>query len=212
MYNLSRKREKKKFPTTGKDNIKKLKGNCVYRWYKTYNGTLHLTWKDESLTNRRDADSKFNFPIPLEMFCTQLPGAERRFADTRRHTPAWCDSCSLTAQGWKDLLHQALWSCDFITRRPSCSGLRERRRPQWKREERVHQHGLQNPAPALVCQSCSNRGGCFTTSWYTMSLTWYCRGNSPERFRQQHGVVLTCFCVKPSLWKLEKLPVICEGL
>lgn len=125
MYNLSRKREKKKFPTTGKDNIKKLKGNCVYRWYKTYNGTLHLTWKDESLTNRRDADSKFNFPIPLEMFCTQLPGAERRFADTRRHTPAWCDSCSLTAQGWKDLLHQALWSCDFITRRPSCSGLRE---------------------------------------------------------------------------------------
>lgn len=27
-----------------------------------------------------------------------------------------------------------------------------------------------------------------------MSLTWYCWGNRSERFRWQHGGVLTCFC------------------
>lgn len=35
--------------------------------------------KDESLTNRRDVDSKFNFLIPLEIFALRL---RRQFADT----------------------------------------------------------------------------------------------------------------------------------
>lgn len=107
---------------------------------------------------------------------------------THTHTPAWCDSCFLTVLGWKDLLHPALWSHDFVMRKYSWA---VRKTPTSVETRTAH---TSTASTALGCRSCSHRGGCSTTSWYTMSLMWYSRGNNRELFTWQHGVVLTCFC------------------
>lgn len=67
-------------------------------------------WNNEFLTNRRAQNLIAWFPLKFLHSAITL---RKHFADTRRHTFAWCDSCFLTTRGWKDLLHKALESVLF---------------------------------------------------------------------------------------------------
>lgn len=158
-------------------------------------------WKDEPLTNRRDADSKFHFPIPLEIFCTQLPGWEDTLlthTDTLLHgeTPVSSQSWKLGLEGsaspgtLKLQFHNAQMQLRWAVRKmptsvetgiPGLSG------------NRNSEH-TSTACRALGIPLCSDQGGCSTTSWCMMSSTWYCRGYSCEHFSvvwAWHASVLT---------------------
>lgn len=102
-------------------------------------------WKDEPLTNRRDADSKFHFLIPLEIFCTQLPGWEDTLlthTDRLLHgeTPASSQSWKLGLEGsaspgtLKLQFHNAQMQLRWAVRKMPTSVETGIPGPQWKQE------------------------------------------------------------------------------